>query len=102
MTQIIIHLAVRDDSTGLMRAIAMRHQQVIICQLDHLHFHTILKNQQNLPQLLFVVHQVVDELLLHPDIDINLPGMDNDITPLHVNIVNLPGCLDTVLKLEII
>jgi len=44
----------RDDSTGLMRAIAMRHQQV------------------------------VDELLLHPDIDINLPGMGNDITPLHV------------------
>jgi len=44
----------RDDSTGLMRAIAMRHQQV------------------------------VDELVRHPDIDINKPGMGNDITPLHV------------------
>jgi len=44
----------RDESTGLMRAIAMRHQQV------------------------------VDELLRHPDVDINLPGMGNDITPLHV------------------
>jgi len=43
-----------DDSTGLMRAIAMRHQQV------------------------------VDELVRHPDIDINKAGMGNDITPLHV------------------
>jgi len=45
----------RDDSTGLMRAVAMRHQEV------------------------------VEELLRHPDIDINQPGLGREaVTPLHV------------------
>jgi len=52
--EIPVNCTGRDDSTGLMRAIAMRHQQV------------------------------VDELVRHPDIDINKAGMGNDITPLHV------------------
>ena len=36
------------------------------------------------PQSHLLHHQVVDELVRHPDIDINKGGMSNDITPLHV------------------